>query len=127
MYMVPIMLTEPTLVAEIQQVAEQTGLEAAEVLAEAVRLHLAHHRQNQIAIEAEAWYRLPSEKRKSYAGQFVAVRAGQIVGSHTDRVTLYLQMRERFGRQPVLIVEGGEQPMPTYRVSGLRHARGHDE
>ena len=117
-----ITLHESALVEEVEQLAKQEGLDSTDVVAEAVRHHLATYRQKRIAAETEAWYRLPSEERKGYAGQFVAVYGGQIVGSDADRLKLYLQMRERYGRQPVMIIEGSDELMPVYYVSGARRA-----
>jgi hypothetical protein len=119
-----IALREPSLVDEVQQVARQEGLDAADFVAEAVRYHLATYRQKRIVAETEAWYRLSAEDRRGYEGQFVAVYGGQVVDSDPDRLTLYLRVRERYGRQPILITEGGDHPIPVYRVRSPRRARG---
>ena len=111
---------QPPLADEVYQAARHEGRDAAEFLAEAVRQHLAMYRQKRIVAETEAWYRLPAEERKSYAGRYVAVYDGQVVDSDTDRMTLYLRIRERLGREPVLITEGGDQPIPVYRVRSPR-------
>ena len=124
--MATIALREPFLVKEVQQVAEQEGLDAAAFVAEAVRLHLATYRQKRIMAETEAWYRLPVEDRKRYEGRFVAVYGSQVVDSDPDRLTLYLRLRERYGRQPILITEGGDYPIPVYRVRSPRRMRGGD-
>jgi hypothetical protein len=49
---------------------------------------------------------------------------GAIVDSDSNRMLLYARVRERFGRQPVLITEGGDQPIPVYRIRSPRRARG---
>lgn len=121
-----IALQEPILVEEVHQVAEREGIAEAEFVAEAVRRHLAIYRQKRIITETEAWYRLPVEERKSYAGRFVAVHNGQVVDSDQDWLTLYLRVRERYGRQPVLITEGGDHPIPVYRMRSPRSIRGND-
>lgn len=66
------LLQEPLLVEEVQQVARQEGLDAADLVAEAVRHHLAVYRQRRIAAETEAWYSLPAAERQQYAGKYVA-------------------------------------------------------
>jgi hypothetical protein len=121
-----IALQEPSLVEEVQRLSEQQGLDTAVFMAEAVRRHLASYRQKQIMAETEAWYGLPIEERKRYEGQFVAVYKGQVVDSDSDRLTLYHRLRQRFGRQTILITEGGDYPIPVYRVRSPRRGRGID-
>lgn len=113
-------LREAALVQEVQEVAAQEGRDAEDFVTEAVRVHLAQYRQKRILAETEAWYQLSVETRTSYHGQYVALANGQIVDSDQDQSRLYFRVRERYGHQPVLIVEGGNQPMPTYRVRSPR-------
>ncbi len=107
---------------EVRQAAQREGIEASEFLADAVRHRLAVYRQKQIVAETDAWYRLPAEERRKYEGKYVAVHGGQVVDSDPDRLTLYLRLRERFGREPVLMTEGGDHPIPVYRVRSPRRA-----
>ncbi len=111
-----IVLQEPALVEEVNMLAEREGRVAADIVAEAVRRLLAEYRQRRIAAETEAWYRLTAAERQSYAGKFVAVYGGKVVDSDPDRLKLYLRLRERYGRRPILITAGGDYPIPTYRV-----------
>jgi hypothetical protein len=118
-----ITLQEPSLVEEVQRVTEQEGLDTTTFLAEAVRRHLATYRQKRIAVETEAWYRLPVAERKKYQGQYVAVYQGQVVDSDPNQLELYNRVRKQFGRQTILITEGGDQPIPVYRVRSPRRGR----
>jgi hypothetical protein len=118
-----IVLEEPVLVKEIQEAAEQAGLEAADFVTQAVRRHLAVYRQKRIEAETEAWYALPAEKRKEYEGRFVAVYNGEVVDNDIDRMVLYFRLRQRYGRQPILITEGGDYPIPVYRIRSPRQVR----
>ena len=115
-----ITLQEPSLVEEVQRVTDQEGLDTTTFVAEAVRRHLATYRQKRIVAETEAWYKLPSAERKGYEGKFVAVHKGQVVDSDPDRLELYFRVRQRFGRQTILITEGGDHPIPIYRVRSPR-------
>lgn len=124
--MVTIALEEPTLVEAVQRITEQEGLDTTAFVAEAVRRHLATYRQKRLMAETEAWYRLPVEARNQYQGKFVAVYQGQVVDSDPDRLTLYQRVRQRFGRQTILITEGGAQPIPVYRVRSPRRGLGVD-
>ena len=111
-----ITLQNPVLVKEVHQVAVREGLDAALVVEEAVRRHIATYRQKQIAKETQDWHQLPSAYRKQYEGQFVAVYNGQVVDSDPERLTLYLRIRDQYEGQPILITEGGDYPIPEYRV-----------
>lgn len=117
-----IQLREAALVQEVQEIAAQEGRDAEEFVTEAVRVHLAQYRQKRILAETEAWYQLAPETRSAYHDQFVALLNGQIVDSDRDQSQLYFRVREHYGHQPVLIVEGGDQPMPTYRIRSPRRA-----
>jgi len=119
--MVTVPLQEP-LVDQVHQVTELESLHTAEFIAKAVRRHLATCRQKRIAAETTAWYRLPAEERASYAGRYVAVFEGKVIDNDPDRLALYLRLRARYGRQPILITEGGDQPIPVYRVRSPRRA-----
>ena len=109
-------LQEAALVREVQQVATHEGKEAEAIVEEAVRQHLAHYRQKRILAETEAWYRLPTELRNQYKEQYVAVYNGVIIDSDVDRIQLHFRVRERYDRQPILIIAGSDEPMPVYRV-----------
>jgi hypothetical protein len=113
--MVPIELQEAALAEEVNRVATHEGKAAQDVLAEAVRLYLDAYREERIRTEAKAWYAMPTDTRNRYRNLFVAVYNGEIVDSDPSQRTLYLRTKERFGREPVLLVEGGDQPMPVYQ------------
>ncbi|MEZ4869383.1 MAG: hypothetical protein R3C14_49125 [Caldilineaceae bacterium] len=113
--MIAIELQEAALAEEVNRVATHEGKEAKDVLAEAVRQYLDTYREQRIHAEAQAWYAMPPATRSQYLGRFVAVYNGEIVDSDPNQRTLYLRTKERFGREPVLLVEGGDQPMPVYQ------------
>lgn len=113
--MVAIELREASLAEEVNRVASHEGKAVGDVLAEAVRQYLDLYREKRIRAEAKAWYEMPAETRNQYKGCFVAVYNGEIIDSDPNQRTLYLRAKERFGREPVLLVEGGDQPMPAYQ------------
>lgn len=119
--MITIALQEPKLIAEIMEIAEHEGQSATDFVVEAVERYIALYRQKRIQAETEAWYRLPVTQRQRYAGQYVAVMGGEVVDSDPERLTLYYRLKERFGREPVLIIEGSEQAMPTYHITSARY------
>jgi hypothetical protein len=83
---------------------------------------LAQYRQKRIQAETQAWYRLPAEVRNQYRGRYVAMYNCKIVDSDSDRLALYTRMRHCFAGQPVLVIEGGDQPMPVYSVRSALHS-----
>ncbi len=115
-----IVLEEPILIREVQQLTEQEGLNIATFMAQAVRRHLASYRQQRIVAETTAWYNLPIEERKRYEGKFAAVYRGQVVDSDHDRLGLYYRLQKQYGRRPILIIEGGDAPIPVYRLRSPR-------
>ena len=119
--MTTIALQEPKLIAEIMEIAEHEGQSATDFVVEAVQRYIALYRQKRIQAETEAWYRLPVAQRQRYAGQYVAVLGGEVVDSDPERLALYHRLKERFGREPILIIEGGEQAMPTYHITSVHH------
>ena len=119
--MTTIALQEPKLIAEIMEIAEHEGQSATDFVVEAVQRSIALYRQKRIQAETEAWYRLPVAQRQRYTGQYVAVSGGEVVDSDPERLALYHRLKERFGREPILIIEGGEQSMPTYQITSARH------
>jgi hypothetical protein len=121
MLMTTIALQEPKLIAEIIELAEQEGQSATDLVIEAVQRYIALHRQKRIQAETEAWYRLPVTQRQRYAGQYVAVTGGEVVDSDPERLVLYYRIKEQYGREPVLIMEGDEQGMPVYHITSARY------
>ena len=118
----PELVLRESLADEVRLAARQEGVDAAEFLAEAVQYRLANFRQKRIAAESDAWYRLPAGEREKYEGRYVAVLNGAVIDSDTDRLTLYFRVREKFGRQPILITDGGDHPVPVYRVRSPKRA-----
>jgi hypothetical protein len=119
--MMNIALREPKLIAEITEIARHEGQSADDFVLEAVQRYIAHYRQKRILAETEAWYRLPKSERQRYVGQYVAVTGGEIVDSDPDRLALYHRIKARFGREPVLIIAGDEQSMPTFQVTSASY------
>lgn len=118
-----IILQEPSLVEEVERVTQQEGVDSADFVADAVRRHLATYRHKRLVAETEAWYNLPAEDRARYEGQYVAVFQGQVVDNDSDRLKLYFRLQAQYGRQTILITEGGDQPLPVYRVRSPRQGQ----
>lgn len=112
-------LHEPTLADEVYVLANREGMRPSDILEAAVRNYLHDYAAKKIRQESDTWYRLSPEIRNQYKGKFVAVYDGKIVDDDPDRIVLYKRIRSTYGRQPVLIVEGGDHPMPEYRITNV--------
>lgn len=115
-----IQLREPSLADEVFSLANREGMQPDKVLEDAVRTYLHEYAAKKIRQESSIWYGLPPETRNQYLGKFVAVYNGEIVDTDPDRVTLFKRVHKKYGRQPVLLVEGGDHPIPEYRITNVR-------
>ena len=77
-------------------------------------------RRRQLAAEQAAWYARLPEERQSYQGEFIAIYNQKIVDHDPDQRSLYLRIRERFGRSPVLIVHADWEEPPVYTIHSPR-------
>jgi hypothetical protein len=80
----------------------------------------SEERRQQLAAEQAAWYARPLEERQSHPGEFIAVYNQQIIDHDPDQRSLYLRVRERFGRSPVLIVHADWEEPPVYTMHSPR-------
>ena len=71
----------------------------------------------QILAEEVAWYAQPQHERAKYAGEFVAVRGGEIIDHDRDQDSLDLRVRERWGDAPILIVLADWDSPPEYIIT----------
>ena len=101
---------------EIREAAERQGMDVSEFVETAIQAALREYRERQIAAESKAWYALPADARRKYDGVYVAFYRGQVIDTDPDQRALYLRVRRKYGRAPVMITEGGDHPMPIYTV-----------
>jgi hypothetical protein len=78
---------------------------------------------DELAAEQAAWFARPAAERRHYAADYVAVRHGAVVDQDPDQRALYLRVRARYGRAPVLIVPAtwDQPPVLTFRSPRLDH------
>jgi hypothetical protein len=111
---------------EIREAAERQGIGIAEFVETAMQAALSEYRERQIATESRTWYALPVGERQKYASVYVAVYRGQVVDTDPDQRALYLRIRQKYGRAPVMITEGGDHPMPVYEIRSPHLVRMND-
>jgi len=74
--------------------------------------------------EQEAWFARPSaERKRRYAGEYVAVRAGEVVDHDPTQRALYLRVLVRYGSQPVLIVRADWDAASEFAIHSPRLER----
>jgi len=100
----------PQLVAELEQVATEQAKNPEQLLEDAVRAYLRQLERDKIRSEADAFRKLHPELVKKYLGQHVAIHNGDVVDHDQDFQTLHQRIRQRFGRQPVLLRQVTSEP-----------------
>lgn len=73
-------------------------------------------RREKLKEEQLAWYARSDKDRDIYAGRLVALHAGDIVDSDTDKGALHSRIRRRFGSQPIAIIPAEETEMQTIMI-----------
>lgn len=96
-------LKEPTLVSQLEQLADETTQPAEQVLETAVRTYLDELEQQAIHAETEAFWAIHAELLKEYAGEYIAIHQGSVVDHDENVSRLEKRVRDRFGLLPVLI------------------------
>jgi hypothetical protein len=72
--------------------------------------------QDKLLQEQIAWFARPKSDRQRFAGEFVAVKANQVLDHDLDQRALYLRTRAHFAGQPVLIVQADWDEPPTFTI-----------
>ena len=101
--MMSIELHEPTLVWQVEQLADRIAQPVEQVLELAVRRYFDAIEQEAIHDETEAFWGMYEQLRAQYIGQYVALYQGSVVDHDADVSRLEQRVRERFGLLPVLI------------------------
>ncbi|PKO22064.1 MAG: hypothetical protein CVU38_11385 [Chloroflexi bacterium HGW-Chloroflexi-1] len=120
-----IVLKEPTLVWQIEQLASQSTRPVEQVLEMAVRTYLDERECDAIHIETEAFWAMHDELLSKFTGQYVAMFHGDVIDYGPDASILEQRVRERLGLLPVLIapVEPGPRRDLRWRGGRIEAAR----
>ena len=116
---------QPRLVEQLEQVAVQRSVEAEELIEAAVRAYLRQMERETIKAEAEAFRSMHAKLAEKYLGQYVAIHGGKVVDNDEDFQALHGRIRQRFGRQPVLLrqVEIEAERVLTFRSPRLERGQ----
>ena len=115
----PTVTLQPELVKQLQQVASEQAMLPEELLETAVRTYLRQIEREKIKAEVEAFHSMHAELVEKYLGQYVAIHNGKVVDQDEDFQSLHTRIRQRFGRQPVLLrrVEAEPERVLVFRCS----------
>ena len=98
-----------------------------DLVIEWVSAHLdeAEHDDMTQAFEQEvaAFERLKTTLLAQYAGQYVAIYQGQVVGVGEDRLTLVKEVYRRFGEVPCYIEQVSSEPLRRVRITSVWKAQ----
>jgi len=93
----------PQLVGELNQMATEQAVPLEQFLRQATRSYLRQLEREKIKAESRAYQAHHAQLLQSHAGQYVAFHHGQMVDSAAEFEPLHHRIRQRFGRQAVLI------------------------
>lgn len=131
--MVQVSLSEQT-VERVRDLARQRGADVTEILEQAIERYLALTRPparrsatstfdeqlHVIEQEQQVFAARHQEFRAIYAGETIAMRAGQVIDHDTDRVALSRRIRLRYGNQPIFMTPVLPEPVQTINTRSPR-------
>ncbi len=116
---------QPKLMEELEQVAAGRAVMPEELLETAVRAYLRQIEREKIMKEAEAFRSMHAELVKRHLGQYVAIHNGKVMDHDEDFQALHRRIRQRYGRQAVLLrrVEAEPERVLVFRSPQLERGR----
>jgi len=115
---------QPRLIEQLEQVAAHRSVEAEELVETAVRAYLRKMEREKIKAEAEAFHSMHAKLAEKYLGQYVAIHGGKVVDNDEDFQMLHSRVRQRFGRQPVLLRQVKSEPERVLTFRSPQFERG---
>ena len=117
-------ILQPELMEQLEQVAAEQAVMPEQVLETAVRAYLRQLEREKIKAEAEAFRSMHAELVEKYLGRCVAIHDGKVVDHDEDFQSLHTRIRQRFGRQPVLLRRVEVEPERVWTFRSPRFERG---
>lgn len=96
-------LLQPQLMEQVVLVASQEAKKPDELVETAVRDYLRGLQRKKIEAEVRAYESMHAELVKTHLGHYVALHRNNLVDSDEDFQTLHQRVRQRYGREAVLI------------------------
>jgi len=100
----------PKTLADVAEMAVQYGLEADELVENALKIY--RRRLEEIKIETEKQQFLVQHDRlkEIYPGQFIAMHQGQVIDHDQEFEPLHRRIRQKYGREAILIRQVEAEP-----------------
>ncbi len=95
----------PEMYARVEQIALARQTTVDSVLTEALKRYLWEMQREVIAEETRAFRETHARLVPQYLGQYIAMRAGQVVDADADLNALRTRVRARFGLEPILMAK----------------------
>jgi hypothetical protein len=116
---------QPELVEQLESVAAERSVMPDELLETAVRAYLRQIEREQIEAEVAAFRAMHAGLSEQFLGQYVAINHGKVVDHDLDFQALHSRIRQRYGRQPVLLrrVERNPEREMRFRSPRFGHIR----
>ncbi len=94
---------EHQLMEQLEQIASEQAVKPDELVENAVRAYLRQAERKKIQAEAAAFRAMHARLTETHMGKYVAIHNRQIVDDDDDFQSLHSRIRQRFGRQPILL------------------------
>ncbi|PKO23682.1 MAG: hypothetical protein CVU38_02810 [Chloroflexi bacterium HGW-Chloroflexi-1] len=113
------------LVEQLEDVAAERRVRSGDLLETAVRVYLRQVEQEKIRTEASAFRAMHDRLAKEYLAKYVAIHNGAVVDHDEDFQALHARVRQKYGRQPVLLrrVEPEPERVLTFRSPSVEPGR----
>lgn len=108
---------QPQLMEQLEKIASERDVRPGELVESALRTYLRQLDREKIKAEVAAFQAMHTELAEQYMGEYVAIHDGGVVDHDRDFRALHSRVRQRFGRQAVLLrrVEAGPDREWTFR------------
>jgi len=115
---------QPDLLERIEKLANERAMTPDKLVETTIRAYLRQAEREKIQAEIAAYRSMHPDLVRQYRGQYVAVHDGQVVDHDVDFQALHRRVRERFGRQAVLLRQVEEEVERELTFRSPRFERG---
>ena len=114
----------PELIKRLEDAAAEQSVMLEDLLESAIQTYLRSMEREKIKAKAQAFRSMHAELTKKYLGQYVAIHNARVVDHDENFESLHSRIRQRFGRQPVLLRRVEAEPQRTLLFRSPRLERG---
>jgi hypothetical protein len=114
------LVLRPDLASAVEKLASEQGKNAEALLNEWIERDLFLARERRIFEESERFQAQHSALLPLYAGQYIAMRNGEVVDHDQTLAPLLQRVREKYGDEPILITPVTAEPIRTFTIRSPR-------